>query len=118
MSRDAAMPLAGGSGEPSAEFTDVLALDELPEGGQRTVFLQGRRVLLCRNENVIRALEDLCPHALQPLKGGLIQDGVLQCPKHGARFDLNSGRPLNQLTTTPLRLFQVRVRGQRIEIAP
>ena len=97
-------------------FLDVLALSELPPGSQKTVYLGHHRILLCRPEEQIYAVSDVCPHALQPLAGGRICDGVIQCRKHGASFDLTTGRPVNQVTDQRLKTYRLRVRGERIEL--
>jgi len=99
-------------------FIDVLAEADLPERGQRTVFLGFTRVLLCRSDRGIYAVAGLCPHALQPLEGGEMRDETIRCRKHGACFDLRSGTPLNGVTDQRLRTYTIRVRNGRIEIAP
>lgn len=47
-------------------------------------------VLLVRNEHgVVHALSDRCPHRFAPLHLGVCADGVIECPYHGLRFDLD-----------------------------
>jgi 3-phenylpropionate/trans-cinnamate dioxygenase ferredoxin subunit len=102
---------------PTAEYIDVLASEDLPLATPTVVFAGFRRILLYRSETRIHAVSDLCPHAMQPLCGGQITAGVIRCPKHGARFDLESGKPLNGVTDRSLTLYLVRVRAGRIEVA-
>jgi nitrite reductase/ring-hydroxylating ferredoxin subunit len=99
-------------------FIDVLAMTDLPEHGQRTIFLGFTRVLLCRSDHGMYAVGGLCPHALQPLEGGEIRDETIRCRKHGACFDLRTGMPLNGVTDQRLRTYAIRFRNGRIEIAP
>jgi 3-phenylpropionate/trans-cinnamate dioxygenase ferredoxin component len=103
--------------DPARGFVDVLAVEALPPGGQRSVLVGFTRVLLCHVGERIYAVGELCPHALQPLAGGEIRDGAIRCPKHGARFDLETGRPLNGVTVNLLRTYPLRIRQGRIEIA-
>jgi nitrite reductase/ring-hydroxylating ferredoxin subunit len=98
-------------------FIDVLATTDLPERGQRTVFLGFTRVLICRSDHGMYAVAGLCPHALQPLEGGEIRDETIRCRKHGACFDLLTGRPLNGVTDQRLRTYRIRVHNGRIEVA-
>ncbi len=98
-------------------FIDVLALDDLPSSSQKSVALGFQRVLLCHTPIGIHAVADLCPHALQPLAGSDIKDGVIRCAKHGALFDLSTGKPKNGVTAKTLRVYPVRIRDGRIEIA-
>lgn len=97
-------------------FIDVAALDEVPDGGQRSMLVNGRRILLCRIDEEVFALADLCPHAHQPLGGGVIEGRVIHCPRHGARFDLTTGKPLNGVTRTAVTTYAVRVDGDRVAV--
>ncbi len=98
-------------------FVDVLAADDLPPGSQQSVALGVQRVLLCHTPAGIHAVADLCPHALQPMVGSEIRDGVIRCAKHGALFDLLTGKPKNGVTDRSLRVYPVRIRDGRIAIA-
>jgi 3-phenylpropionate/trans-cinnamate dioxygenase ferredoxin subunit len=114
------IPLGGSPGEtPSADrdFVDVLGEDELPPGGRRSVQLGFRRVMLYRDPERIYAFSEACPHALQPLADAEISAGSIRCQKHGACFDLSSGRPLNGVTAKPLPMYQVKIQSGRILIA-
>ncbi len=99
-------------------FLDTLALSELPPDSQKSVFVRTTRVLLCNTDAGLFAIEDRCTHAFQPLAGGDIEDGIISCPKHGACFDLASGKPTNNVATRPVKIFKVRVRNERIEVDP
>jgi nitrite reductase/ring-hydroxylating ferredoxin subunit len=98
-------------------YLDVLAVEDLPAGSQRSVPHGFERVLLCHASGTIRAVADLCPHALQPLAGGQVIDGAIRCARHGALFDLVTGKPQNGVTSRVLRVYPVRIRDGRIQIA-
>lgn len=108
--------LAGEAAASADGFVAVLAQDELPRDGQRSVPLGFSRVLLCHTADGIFAVADVCPHALQPLAGAEISNGTIRCPKHGALFALGTGKPQNGVTAHPLRVYPVRVRDGQIEI--
>ena len=57
------------------------------------------------------ALEDRCSHDDGPLVEGDWDpdDGVAVCPRHGARFDIRTGRPLSLPATEPVETYPVRV---------
>jgi 3-phenylpropionate/trans-cinnamate dioxygenase ferredoxin subunit len=57
------------------------------------------------------AIEDRCSHDDGPLCLGLWEtdDCTVTCPRHGARFDLESGRALSLPAYLPVRTFPVRV---------
>lgn len=103
----------------AASFVDAGALENLPLGGQTTVFVDFMRVLVCRTvDDQLYAMADLCPHAMQPLAGGAVSDGSIVCPKHAACFDLATGKPRNAVTKKSLARYEVRLREGRVEVGP
>lgn len=105
------------SEDPAAVLIEhaVMSLAALPPGSQH-VWQHGlQRVLVCRRlDGRVSAMLDLCPHARQPLSGGSIDAVGITCPKHGARFDLESGVPLNAVCRRPLTMAQAIVRDDHI----
>lgn len=99
------------------DFIDVLALSDLAPGSQHVHQIGPTRVLLCHTaEGKLFAVLDICPHARQSLAGGLMDGTSITCPKHGARFDLHSGCPLNGVSKKPLQTLDLRIRDGRIEV--
>lgn len=78
--------LGAGTWERVANVVDV------PESHPLAVTLSdGRRLCLVRAHDEVFAVEDRCPHRDFPLSGGDVADGCLECPFHGARFDIRTG---------------------------
>ena len=98
-------------------WTEVLKDSDLASGVQKLTWFGRQRVLLYRERERVYAVADLCPHALQPINGGRIEQGVIRCPKHGACFELSSGRPTNRITDKPLTVFRVKIDAGRIMLA-
>ena len=69
----------------------VAKVDELAEGGGKSVRVGGDRIALFLVAGEIRAYQDFCPHAGAPLSEGLIKGGVVRCLWHGWEFDLKTG---------------------------
>jgi 3-phenylpropionate/trans-cinnamate dioxygenase ferredoxin subunit len=102
---------------PMGSFVDVLAAADLPPGTQHVHTFGLTRILLCHTDTGrLFAVMDLCPHARLPLAGGDMRGSSITCPKHGARFDLESGCPLNGVSKKSLQTLDVRIVDQRIEI--
>jgi nitrite reductase/ring-hydroxylating ferredoxin subunit len=111
------IPLASKPCEvPPDGFVDALAFAELPPGAQKTILYGFERILLCHTDEGVRAVVDVCPHALQPLAGSAIVGAVIRCAKHGAEFDLATGKPCNGVTRQSLRVYPVRIRDGRIQV--
>ena len=98
-------------------FVTVAKVDELPPGTKIVVEANGIELVLCNTLDTIFAVENLCSHAHEKLDCGKMRNGWLSCPVHGARFDLETGEPMNPPATMAIRTFAVRVTGDTIEVA-
>ena len=66
------------------------------------------------SNGVIRAphvMESRCSHRGGPLHGGSVIDGCVECPWHGARFDLDTGEVRRGPAASPQPVYEVEVRG-------
>lgn len=97
-----------------SEFQKVATLDELPPGGRKSLVFDDRAVLLFRIGEDFYAVEDVCSHDGQPLTDGKLAGTSIECPRHGARFDVKTGRPLCMPAVEPISTFEVRILGQDI----
>lgn len=99
------------------DFTAVANVADVPAGSTKVVDLDGQSILLCHSNGRLFAVANRCSHADEPLACGRVRAGWIACPVHGARFDLETGRAMNPPAKAPIRTYQVRVEGERIEIA-
>ena len=91
-------------------------LDGLPTG---VTLGDGTRVCLVRDGDSVHAVLDRCTHRDFLLSGGdVVRPCVLECPWHGARFDVRTGAALNGPATEPLVVFPVRVMDGTILVGP
>ena len=72
-------------------YQRIATVAEVTEVGLHTVQLNGHVVVLVHHEGEIHALDNRCPHMGFPLDRGSVQDGILTCHWHHARFDLCTG---------------------------
>lgn len=89
----------------------VFALDTMESGGAQKVTLDGRDILLVRIEDDVYALSDTCSHADVSLSDGFVEadDRAIECPKHGASFDLKTGEALSLPAIRPVPIYDVAV---------
>jgi nitrite reductase/ring-hydroxylating ferredoxin subunit len=73
------------------EFALAGSLDELKAKGRLVVHGRHRPILVIYDRGRIFALDNRCPHMGFPLERGSVEDGILTCHWHHARFDLASG---------------------------
>jgi 3-phenylpropionate/trans-cinnamate dioxygenase ferredoxin subunit len=75
----------------------------------------GQRICLVRDNGTVYAVADRCPHRDFALSGGdLVGPCVLECPWHGARFDVRNGNILQGPATERLATYSVRVVGEEV----
>lgn len=94
-----------------SQSVKVAALSGIPAGGRLSIIVDDLPALLLRIGDDLYCIEDVCTHDGQPLTDGPVADCAITCPRHGARFDLRSGKALCMPATEPVRTFPVSVRG-------
>ena len=94
----------------------VFADSELPNNDSKAVLIDGTKVLVCRANGKVYAVENRCTHQDAELEGGRIRGCFISCPLHGVKFDLRDGMPTGQLTRLPLTTYQVRLIEGMIEV--
>jgi nitrite reductase/ring-hydroxylating ferredoxin subunit len=78
-------------GNRSLGFVRAGTLEDLSAKGRLVVHGRHRPVLLVREGGQVFALDNRCPHMGFPLDRGSVEDGILTCHWHHARFELASG---------------------------
>jgi 3-phenylpropionate/trans-cinnamate dioxygenase ferredoxin subunit len=93
------------------DLIDICTIDELPPGGMRLVAHEDLEIGVFNCAGEVLAIEDRCSHDDGPLiEGDLDQDTcTVECPRHGSRFDLRTGRPLTLPAYQPVETFPVSV---------
>ncbi len=76
---------------PNTDFTLAGSLEELKAKGRLVVHGAHRPILVVHDRGRVFALDNRCPHMGFPLNRGSVEDGILTCHWHHARFDLESG---------------------------
>jgi len=99
-----------------AEFFRAASLAELQEKRMMTVRGEDRPLLLCSHEGKVFVLDNRCPHMGFPLSKGSVQEGILTCHWHHARFELRSGCTFD-LWADDAPAFDVRVSGDDIWVS-
>jgi 3-phenylpropionate/trans-cinnamate dioxygenase ferredoxin component len=94
-----------------AEVIDICPVEQLPPGAMRLVEWEDLEIAVVNCAGEVLAIEDRCSHDDGPLvEGELDQDTcTVECPRHGSRFDLRSGRPLTLPAYQPVGTFPVSV---------
>ena len=78
-------------GKPPSERLNAGSIDEIKHKGRILVRGGPVPIVLFYSEGEFHAVDNRCPHMGFPLHRGTIEDGILTCHWHHARFDLRSG---------------------------
>jgi 3-phenylpropionate/trans-cinnamate dioxygenase ferredoxin subunit len=98
-------------------YVKVATLDELPEGGRKLVEIEDIRIALFNCDGHIYAIEDVCTHDGGPLvEGDLLEGCQVQCPRHGAKFDVRTGAALSFPAFEPTTTYQVQIKDSDVYI--
>ncbi len=93
----------------SGTYVKVARADEVPEGEARVYEVGLESIALCNVGGAIHAIENVCTHDDGPLGEGTLDGCEIECPRHGARFDVATGAVVRMPAATPVRTFPVRV---------
>jgi 3-phenylpropionate/trans-cinnamate dioxygenase ferredoxin subunit len=99
-----------------SEWIDVDAVANLPEGSVSLVDVEGSEVAVFNIGGEYYAIEDVCTHDGGTLAEGEVQGFEIECPRHGARFDLRSGRVTAAPAYEDISTFQVRIHEARVQV--
>jgi len=94
----------------------VAAVAAIPPGDYAQIEVDAVLVAVFNVGGEFYAIDDICTHDGGELAGGAVEDDVVICPRHGARFCLRTGDALSPPAYEPLRIFEVRAVGGRIEV--
>ena len=99
------------------EYIKVAGRAELPPGGKKLVDLDGRAIAIFNVDGAYFAIDDVCTHDGGPLAEGTLEGAAIRCPRHGARFDVRTGKALGFPAFEAVDTHTVEVRGDDIFVA-
>ena len=94
----------------------VGTIDQFPEGQVKIHRISGQRIGVVQHEGQIYAFEDRCTHDDGPLGEGRLEGCEIECPRHGARFDVRDGRVTRSPALYPLEIYEVEVQESLVYV--
>ncbi len=95
----------------------VAAPADIPPGEARVVEIEDERLAICNVDGAFYAIDDECTHDGGSLDQGRLEGTEIECPRHGARFDVTSGKVLCLPAVRNLRSYATRVCDGAVEVA-
>ena len=92
----------------------VCAVSDLPPGEVKHI--DDPAIAVFNVEGTLFAISNICTHAEGLLSEGTIEGEIVECPLHGATFDLRTGEALTPPAVEPVRTFPVIKQGDEIYV--
>ena len=96
------------------QWHDVCATDHVDDEDLITMDVAGNFLAIYNTPEGFFATDGLCTHEDELLDGGLVMDGVIECPLHQGRFCVRTGKALSAPATTDLRTYETYIENGRV----
>ena len=97
-----------------ANYVRAASVDDVPEGRAIVVDIEGESFALARVAGAVYCIDNICTHDGGPLGEGELDGTTLECPRHGARFDVCTGRAITFPAVVPVNSYDVKIEGQDV----
>jgi 3-phenylpropionate/trans-cinnamate dioxygenase ferredoxin component len=98
------------------EYVEIAPLDQLPDGERLFIEAEGRSIVIFNLAGKLFAIGDVCSHDSGPVGDGDIENSEIICPRHGAHFDIRTGKATALPAVQDIPSYPVRVVDGMIEI--
>ena len=98
------------------QFVSVAKVSETPPGTISVHEAAGKRIALCNVNGRFYAIDDVCTHDGGPLDQGELEGELVECPRHGAKFNVTTGKPVILPAVVPVKTYAVQVEGDDVKV--
>ncbi len=92
---------------------------EINSGEAKSYEVGDLKIVVCNINDEFYAVSDVCSHddgELVSANGKLVDICQLECPRHGARFDVKTGKAVKMPAIAPIKTYKVKVIADYLEI--
>jgi len=100
-----------------ADFVTVAQADEFRPGERIVVEISRKWVAVFNVDGEYHAIQDICSHDGGDLADGELIGCEIACPRHGARFDIRTGKVMSAPALVDIPAFEVRVLDGQVQVA-
>jgi nitrite reductase/ring-hydroxylating ferredoxin subunit len=98
------------------DFVKVAKTEDIQVSQMMAVEVNDERICLANVNGKYYAIGNVCTHMGGPLAEGKLEDYIVQCPWHGSRFDIRSGKVVRPPAMKPEPIYEVKVENNDILI--
>lgn len=102
--------------EDQLTFYEIVDVSELPNGEQIFFSIGDETLVMFNIAGAYYAIADQCSHDHGPVGEGELMGTEIKCPRHGARFDLKTGKALSMPAREDIPAFPVRVTNGKVQV--
>ncbi len=102
--------------DQKGEWVTVGQRSALKPGDVLGVQAKDKEIALFDLDGKIYATENVCTHAYAYLSDGWVDGEVIECPLHGGRFEIKTGKGLCWPIECDIKCFPVRLDGDNIQV--
>ncbi len=100
-----------------SEFVSVAKVGEIKEGVVKVVRVGDAPIGLTKIDGEFFAFADVCTHDDGPVAEGELDDYIIECPRHGAKFDIRTGKVKQLPAVVPIPIYAVKVEGDEVLVS-
>ena len=100
-----------------SDFQTVARATEIEPGEMRQVKIGRKRIAIINVDGEFFAINDTCTHEEASLSEGDLFGEIVECPLHGAAFNVRTGEVEAFPAVVPVETYQVRVVDDEIQVA-
>ena len=94
----------------------ICDLSEIPNGSIKKFEINDDEITICNINNQIFAINDNCSHDEASLQEGFIDGYEIECPMHGAKFDIRTGEVTCLPAVSPIKTYNIKINNGAIEL--
>lgn len=102
--------------ESKIEFAEIAPASELPNGERLFLEIEGRAIVIFNIAGELFAIGDICTHDDGPLGDGDLEGYNIVCPRHGAEFDVRTGKVMQMPAVVDIPAYPVKVVDGMIQV--
>jgi 3-phenylpropionate/trans-cinnamate dioxygenase ferredoxin subunit len=102
--------------ESKIEYVEIAPASELPSGERMFVEIEGKMIVIFNIAGQFFSIADVCSHDDGPVGEGALEGYTITCPRHGAQFDVRTGKVMQMPAVVDIPAYPVRIVDGMIQL--